>query len=143
VARETRQRGWWQPYGSVLTSAFIGFEADAETDPVVRGAMRAGPAADRGLRAGGPDGAAQEATDQIDNRVRIRMVRRELLTHDDPVDLWCVLDEAALLRPVGGRKIMQRQLEHLAKMAELPNVRLQILPLEIGATLVWKAPLFC
>ena len=28
---------------------------------------------------------------------------------------------------------MQRQLEHLAKMAELPNVRLQILPLEIGA----------
>ena len=132
VARETRQRGWWQPYGSVLTSAFIGFEADAERirsyeAQCVPGLLQTEDYARAVLM------AAQEATDQIDNRVRIRMVRRELLTHDDPVDLWCVLDEAALLRPVGGRKIMQRQLEHLAKTAELPNVRLQILPLEIGA----------
>ena len=29
VARETRQRGWWQQHGAVLTSAFIGFEAAA------------------------------------------------------------------------------------------------------------------
>jgi transcriptional regulator with XRE-family HTH domain len=132
VARETRQRGWWQPFGSVLTSAFIGFEADAEQirsyeAQCVPGLLQTEDYARAVLM------AAKESPDQIDNRVRIRMVRRELLTHDDPVDFWCVLDEAALLRPVGGRKIMQRQLEHLARMAELPNVRLQILPLEIGA----------
>ena len=132
VARETRQRGWWQPFGSVLTSAFVGFEADAEQirsyeAQCVPGLLQTEDYARAVLM------AAQESSDQIDNRVRIRMVRRELLTHDDPVDFWCVLDEAALLRPVGGRKIMQRQLEHLARMAELPNVRLQILPLEIGA----------
>ena len=30
VARETRQRGWWQPYGSVLTGAYVGFESAAQ-----------------------------------------------------------------------------------------------------------------
>jgi transcriptional regulator with XRE-family HTH domain len=133
VARETRQRGWWQPYGSVLTSAFIGFEAEAklirsyeaqcvpellQTDEYARALMTAG----------GEDGP-----EQIDNRVRLRMVRQEIITHEDPVEFWCVLDEAALMRPVGGRPALQRQLEHLATTAELPNVRLQVLPLEIGA----------
>ena len=50
VARETRQRGWWQPYGSVLTGAYIGFESAARPDPVVRGPVHPGPAADRGVR---------------------------------------------------------------------------------------------
>jgi uncharacterized protein DUF5753 len=80
------------------------------------------------MTAGGEDGP-----EQIDNRVRLRMVRQEIITHEDPVEFWCVLDEAALMRPVGGRPALQRQLEHLATTAELPNVRLQVLPLEIGA----------
>jgi transcriptional regulator with XRE-family HTH domain len=132
VARETRQRGWWQPYGSVLTSAFIGFEAASHRirsyeAQCVPGLLQTQEYARALITAGGND-----TPEQIDNRVRLRMVRRELLTHDDQVEFWCVLDEAALLRPVGGRKVMQRQLEHLATMAELPNVTLQVLPLEIG-----------
>jgi transcriptional regulator with XRE-family HTH domain len=133
VARETRQRGWWQPYGSVLTSAFIGFEADAKLirsyeAQCVPGILQIEEYARALITAAGDD-----TPEQIDNRVRLRMVRHELLTHDEPVELWCVLDEAALLRPVGGRGVMQRQLQHLAAMADLPNVTLQLLPLEIGA----------
>src|SRR5262249_491776 len=30
VAREARQKGWWQPYGAVLTGAYVGFEAAAD-----------------------------------------------------------------------------------------------------------------
>jgi transcriptional regulator with XRE-family HTH domain len=133
VARETRQRGWWQPYGSVLTSAFIGFEAEAKLirsyeAQCVPGLLQTEEYARALITATG-----EESPEQIDNRVRLRMVRHELITHDDPVEFWCVLDEAALLRPVGGRRVMQRQLESLATMAELPNVRLQVLPLDIGA----------
>jgi hypothetical protein len=133
VARETRQRGWWQPYGSVLTSAFIGFEAEAKLirsyeAQCVPGLLQTEEYARALLTT-----TEEDTPDQIDNRVRLRMVRHELITHDDPVEFWCVLDEAALLRPVGGRGAMQRQLEHLATMAKLPNVRLQVLPLEIGA----------
>jgi transcriptional regulator with XRE-family HTH domain len=133
VARETRQRGWWQPYGSVLTSAFIGFEAAAKLirsyeAQCVPGLLQTEEYARALITATG-----EESPEQIDNRVRLRMVRHELITHDEPVEFWCVLDEAALLRPVGGRRVMQRQLEYLATMAELPNVRLQVLPLDIGA----------
>jgi transcriptional regulator with XRE-family HTH domain len=133
VARETRQRGWWQPYGSVLTSAFIGFEAEAKLirsyeAQCVPGLLQTEEYARALITATG-----EESPEQIDNRVRLRMVRHELITHDEPVEFWCVLDEAALLRPVGGRRVMQRQLEYLATMAELPNVRLQVLPLDIGA----------
>jgi transcriptional regulator with XRE-family HTH domain len=133
VARETRQRGWWQPYGSVLTSAFIGFEAEAKLirsyeAQCVPGLLQTEEYARALITATG-----EESPEQIDNRVRLRMVRHELITHDDPVEFWCVLDEAALLRPVGGRRVMQRQLEYLATMAELSNVRLQVLPLDIGA----------
>ena len=133
VARETRQRGWWQPYGSVLTSAFIGFEAEAKLirsyeAQCVPGLLQTEEYARALIMATG-----EESSEQIDNRVRLRMVRHDLITHDDPVEFWCVLDEAVLLRPVGGRRVMQRQLEYLATTAELPNVRLQVLPLEIGA----------
>jgi hypothetical protein len=44
-----------------------------------------------------------------------------------------VVDEAALRRPVGGRGVMRAQLERLAEATELPNVTLQVLPLEAGA----------
>src|SRR5262245_8589080 len=29
IAREARQKGWWQLYGDVLTSAYVGLEAAA------------------------------------------------------------------------------------------------------------------
>ena len=74
------------------------------SDPLVRGAMRAGPAADRGLRPGVIPPAERDG-----RQIKLRTASGSgwsgsaLLTQDDPVDFWCVLDEAALLRPVGGR----------------------------------------
>jgi hypothetical protein len=61
------------------------------------------------------------------------MARHSLLTQDDPLMFWCVLDEAVLLRPVGGRQVMQSQLARLAEVSLMDNVTLQVLPLEIGA----------
>jgi hypothetical protein len=44
-----------------------------------------------------------------------------------------VVDEAALRRPVGGPKVIREQLERLIDATELPNVTLQVLPLDAGA----------
>lgn len=133
VARETRQRGWWQPYGSLLTSAFIAFESAAQwirsyEAQCVPGLLQTEEYARCLIGAGRLD-----TPEQIDNRVRVRMARHALLTQDDPAEFWCVLDEAALLRPVGGGTVMRRQLEHMATVSELPNVTLQVLPLKVGA----------
>ena len=71
--------------------------------------------------------------DQVQQQVRVRLGRQSLLTQDDPVDLWVVLDEAVLSRPVGGDAVMRGQLQRLVEVAELPNVTLQVLPFEVGA----------
>ena len=44
-----------------------------------------------------------------------------------------ILDESALRRRVGGGDVMAGQLSHLIDIAELPNVRLQVLPFAGGA----------
>lgn len=132
VARQTRQRGWWQRDSGVLSSAFIDFEAAAAQvrsyeAQCVPGLLQTEEYA-RHLLASGAD-----TPEQIENRVRVRMARHALLTQPDPVDFWCVVDEAALLRRVGGRGVMRRQLDHLAAMSRQPNVTLQVLPLAVGA----------
>jgi hypothetical protein len=50
----------------------------------------------------------------------------------EPLRVWSVLDEAALRRPVGGPEIMRAQLRHLVRLAERPNVDVQVLPLARG-----------
>ena len=61
------------------------------------------------------------------------MARQTLLTREHPPRLWAVVDEAALRRPVGGPGVMKGQLERLRDATELPNVTLQVLPLDTGA----------
>jgi hypothetical protein len=65
--------------------------------------------------------------------VRVRRSRQSLLTQNEPIDFWVVLDEAVLRRPVGGSAVMWRQLSHLTAMANRPNVTIQVLPFAAGA----------
>lgn len=134
VARETRQRGWWQPYGSVLTGAYIGFEAAAQLirsfeAQCVPGLLQIEDYARHVIQAAKTETSALE----VDNRVKVRLARSGLLTQEDPVTFWCVIDESVLRRQVGGREVMKRQLEHIAATAALPNVTIQVLPLDAGA----------
>jgi transcriptional regulator with XRE-family HTH domain len=134
VARETRQRGWWRPYGSVLTGAYVSFEAAAQSirayeAQCVPGLLQTEEYARALMGAARLDLTPAE----FDKRVFVRMQRQALLTQEDPVELWCVLDEAALLRRVGGPAVMRAQWERLIAEAARPHVRLQVLPLEAGA----------
>lgn len=61
------------------------------------------------------------------------MTRQRALTRDNPLSLDVVLDEAAVLRTIGGAEIMREQLAHLVTIAARPNVTLQVLPLAAGA----------
>jgi transcriptional regulator with XRE-family HTH domain len=138
VAKETRQRGWWQRHGTVLTSDFVAFEQAASQirsyeAQCVPGLLQTEDYA-RYLLAGVRDvfDNSSEA-DHLENRVFVRMRRRSLLTQDDPLQLWCIIDETALIRPVGGPAVMRGQVKHLVAMAEADNVTIQVLPLRVGA----------
>jgi hypothetical protein len=49
------------------------------------------------------------------------------------VRLDAVLDEAVLHRVVGGPAVMRAQLDRLSELANLPNVKMQIIPYSVGA----------
>jgi transcriptional regulator with XRE-family HTH domain len=70
---------------------------------------------------------------EVQHMVDIRMKRQELLQRKDPPHIWCVIDEAAIRRTVGGASVMGAQLRHLLTMAELPHITVQVLPLSTGA----------
>jgi hypothetical protein len=56
-----------------------------------------------------------------------------VLRNDNPLNLWTIVDEAALRRQVGGLSVMQAQLRYLMEVSELPHVTFQVIPFNVGA----------
>jgi transcriptional regulator with XRE-family HTH domain len=137
LAREARRRGWWTRYTDVLgTGTYVGLEAEASVihtyeSQSVPGLLQTEDYA-RAIISGGQ---VRPDPDTVERRVAARMARQELLTRPDPPEIWAVLDETVIQRPVGGPDVMRRQLRHLIEVAERSNttVTLQVLPLSTGA----------
>lgn len=65
-----------------------------------------------------------------DRNVLIRQERQRLLTRENGPRFSFVLCESVLRRQVGGHKVMAAQLDHLAEVARLPNVTIQVIPFD-------------
>ncbi|TYB34469.1 helix-turn-helix domain-containing protein [Micromonospora sp. AP08] len=136
LARDANSPGWWHRYGDVLPGwfqSYLGLEAAAaliRTYEVqfVPGLLQT-PAYARAVILLGHRGAPPA---EVERRVSLRMERQELLRRSDPPQLWAVLDEAALRRPVGGPEVMRGQLDALIEASAAPHVRLQIVPFDAG-----------
>jgi transcriptional regulator with XRE-family HTH domain len=70
--------------------------------------------------------------DQIDLQIEAKLARQRILTQASPPAFAVVLDEAALHRLVGGRQVMAGQLAKILDMLALPDVKVQIIPFELG-----------
>jgi len=66
--------------------------------------------------------------DQVADRLAARLERQALLTREESPAVWFLVDEAALRRCVGSPEVMAGQLAHLAGVARLPNVTIQVVP---------------
>jgi transcriptional regulator with XRE-family HTH domain len=66
----------------------------------------------------------------IDRRVEARLLRQQVLHRQPPFVLSVVIDESVLYRRLGDNSIMREQLNRLIEIAELPNVTVQVLPLD-------------
>lgn len=70
----------------------------------------------------------------IEQRLRARVERGKVLAREgNPLELWVVLDEAAIRRVVGGPDVMREQLDRLGEYSDKRNVILQVLPFDAGA----------
>jgi hypothetical protein len=69
-------------------------------------------------------------TEFVERNIEIRMRRKEAITRSErPVEVHAILDEAAVRRVYGGPEVMREQYEHLADLAALEHVTVQILPM--------------
>jgi len=136
LARNANMPGWWHKYGDVLPSwfqSYLGLETAAaliRTYEVqfVPGLLQTKEYARAVILLGHGNAPAEE----VERRVGLRMARQELLSRPDAPQLWVVVDEAALRRPIGGPKIMRAQIEALIEATKLRNVRLQVIPFHAG-----------
>lgn len=70
--------------------------------------------------------------EQLEERVSLRMGRQERLRAPRRPELWVILDEAVLRRPVGGRDVMRAQLARLLDTATERQITVQVLPFDQG-----------
>ena len=135
LAREANAPGWWHAYSDILPAwlePYVGLEAAASVIRTyevqfVPGLLQTGDYALALIRLG-----SAVSEEDVARRAELRASRQEILRGANPPQLWAVLDEGALRRPVGSREVVRGQLRYLIEMAGHPAVTLQILPFTAG-----------
>ncbi|WP_454197025.1 helix-turn-helix domain-containing protein [Nocardia sp. Marseille-Q1738] len=130
AARE-RGGGYWRAYADEIATDFDHYLALEESArrltawkvTIVPGLLQT-PEYRRALAWTESPGVPPE---QIEKRIELATRRQALLEKPDfTVDV--LLSEAVLRDQVGGSAVMEGQMRHLAKMAELPNVSIRVVP---------------
>lgn len=140
LVEQANQPGWWQRFNDVLPSwfqTFVGLQEGAAEiweyeNQVIPGLLQTEDYARAVL--GVPPW--RPPADEIEQKVKLRLTRHQLLHRDHPPKVWMVIDEVVLRRPVGGPAVMRAQLEHLIQLTELSNLTVQILPTRTRVPLV-------
>ncbi|MFI7085360.1 helix-turn-helix domain-containing protein [Streptomyces anulatus] len=68
---------------------------------------------------------------EIEEKVAGRLARQNLLSRRPLPDISFVLELTALTRPIGGRRVRKAQLHHLASIAQLRHVQIQLMPEDV------------
>lgn len=137
LSRQSNQLGWLQPFESALPETyqtFISFESEASglltfEQGFVPGLLQTKEYARAVIQGIHPT----LPRDDLDGRTEVRIRRQEVLTKQNPVSLWAVVDEAVFHRSIGSAEVMRAQMQRLAEAVEQPNVTLQVVPYTAGA----------
>ncbi|MET8982702.1 Scr1 family TA system antitoxin-like transcriptional regulator [Streptomyces sp. NPDC004539] len=109
---------------------YVGQERTAKTlswydNAVVPGLLQTAAYAEAVLRERVPTYSEEEIQTKLEGRVE----RMEILQRKNPPTMSFVIWEPILHMTVGGPEVRQEELRHLREVADLPNVTIQILPL--------------
>ena len=145
LARGQRQRGRWDGHRAVYPEwfrTFVDLEQDAANlrsveVEVIPGLLQT----ERYIRALHADAQPVGPNDDVENGVIARKERQTIFTKEDPPEASFILSESCLRRRVGDSDVMREQLRHLAEMARLHNVQIQVLPFDAktyGSRIVYR-----
>ncbi|WP_198545754.1 helix-turn-helix domain-containing protein [Actinacidiphila yeochonensis] len=137
LLRQADEQSWLRPYHAELPdeyTAYISFESEARglrnyESLFIPGLLQTEEYARAVIKGMRPTASNSE----VDRWVQARMERQGVINRENPLDLWAIIDEAALRRTVGGGKVMRDQLHQLVQLAELPNVTFQVVPFRAGS----------
>lgn len=133
LARESRVRGWWVDFKDVLRGGLADFESGASMIRTFEALLVPGLFQTADYAAAVLRGSRVMSDSEIERKVDGRMRRQEILASSDAPHVWAVVDEAALRKRVGGSDVMAAQVQHLIRMAELPNIDIQVLRDNVGS----------
>ncbi|MFD8697027.1 helix-turn-helix domain-containing protein [Kitasatospora purpeofusca] len=77
---------------------------------------------------------------EAEQRVEFMLARQRVLDRKKLPLIHVVLDEDCLVRTVGGRAVMLKQLDHLVELAVRPNITIQVAPFSLGENLPFTMP---
>src|SRR5262249_35518830 len=135
LAARANKQGWWHDYSDILPNwfeAYVGLE-EAATQirayevQFIPGLLQTGDYARAVTLLGYPNASGRE----IDRRVGLRLARQAFFPRPNPPNIWIVLDEAVMKRPIGGAEVMRAQIKHLIDISARPNVTIQIVPFQV------------
>ncbi|MGH3802075.1 MAG: DUF5753 domain-containing protein, partial [Pseudonocardiaceae bacterium] len=131
MVKASNEPGWWHRYNDLVADWFqdyLGLEESASRIQTCEQQFFPGlRQTEDYARAIATRGWSELSSQSADRQVAVRMRRQALLARPDAPKLWAVIDESVLHRPIGGRRVMLDQLEHLLELTKRPNVTLQVL----------------
>ncbi|MES5818502.1 helix-turn-helix transcriptional regulator [Streptomyces sp. RG80] len=136
AARGSKGASWWSKYHDVVTPQFaqyLGYESAASSLHTYHPIVVPGHLQTRGYAKSllAPRGLSSERAERV---VGLRMERQERMFDGSgkPVTTF-ILDEAAVRRQIGGREVLDEQLEQLLSFGARDGITIRILPFEAGA----------
>jgi transcriptional regulator with XRE-family HTH domain len=136
-AKLARGRSWLSGYRDVASDeylAYLGYEEIAvrsyNFQPVlIPGLLQTEEYAMAVLRVmRGP-----KIPSRLEKLVELRTSRQErVLSRADQLNLFFLLDESVVRRPVGGPEVMQNQLKYLQTLGRRDNISIRVIPFEVG-----------
>ncbi len=134
LTRDAREQGWWTQYEDLNLYPYIGLEQDASSITAYsvlyfHGLVQTEEYARAIIKAIAPK--VEPAI--LQQRVDARLHRQKLLEKANPPVYRVLLDEAALLRPVGGPGLMAAQITKVLELSDAGKVRVQLIPFAAGA----------
>jgi transcriptional regulator with XRE-family HTH domain len=136
LAKAGQGQGWWQRYNlETQTATYVSFESAADSIDeyhalVIPGLLQT-PEYSRAVL----DVLRPHFTDaRVEQTVKSRLARQQILTGDSPARIHAVIDESVLERTLGRPEIMRTQLKHLLEAGEADNIVIQILRKDAGAS---------
>ena len=143
LARRANVPGWWHEYSNILPSWFEMYLGLEQASSVIRSyqpqfvpdLLQTREVASAVIELGHPNASS----DDIERLLALRMTRQQILVQPGAPILWAVIDEAALWR-LHESSAMRAQIQHLIEIAQLPNVRIQVMPIYFGAHVAVGGP---